>query len=353
MNCLCVIYQFCATFQRRNTMDTMNCTEKFAIVSVWYHKNKFVYNNCVYPFWHNVQYHSKKYDYIVLYYIEDMSRVIMPTPQPDERIKLINYADMFIGDVDINMSRLRKKANKIDYMKLKVIFNAADFNYEHVLLMDFDCNIVADFDMEKAAASKFYIEPYYDASIKFKYSLTTNNMFDSYIENYAALINCNNVFFHPIQCVNVHVDKENGNCYMLAQYIQIVQLYYCTFHEYSLPNRYEDLTLDNSILLSYNRGSSWYKEVDCCNYDYIYNANEKPEFYQEPLTRQLYCMLLKKNENEAKKIILQLKELNYEFRQKFEWSNSLQKTTNVLGVIMDRYENFNLTGVEFIMFPYK
>ncbi|AUF81584.1 ac112 [Malacosoma neustria nucleopolyhedrovirus] len=334
-------------------MDTTSCTKKFAIVSVWYHENKFVYNNCVYPFWHNVQYNSKKYDYIVLYYIEDMSEVILPSLRPDERIKLINYADMFIGDVSVNMNRLRNKANKIDYMKLKVIFNATDFDYEHVLLMDFDCNIVADFNMEKASVSKFYIEPYFEPNIKFKYTLARNNMFNSYIENYATLINCNNVFFHPIQCVNVHVDKENGNCYMFAQYIQIVQLYYCIFHEYSLPNRYEDLTLDNSILLSYNRGNSWNNEAINCNYDYIYDANEKPAFDREPLTRQLYYMLLNKNETEAKKIIFQLKELNYDFREKFEWSNSLQNTTNVLGVIMDRCESFNLTGIEFIMFPYK
>jgi hypothetical protein len=340
-------------FVENATRTMSGHTRQFAIVSVWYHKNKFVYNDYIYPFWHNVQYHSKKYDYIILYYIEDASTVVLPTQRPDERITLINYDNMFIGDASANLSRLKKKANKIDYMKLKVIFNAPEFNYEHLLLMDFDCTIVSDFNMERVSMSKFYIEPYYDANVKFKYSLM-NKLFDSYIENYATLINCNNVFFHPIQCVNVHVDKENGNCYMLAQYIQIVQLYYCIFHEYSLPNRYEDLTLDNSILLSFHRGNSWHVGADefAREYDYVYSADEKPAFDKEPLTHQLDRMLLTDNKNEAKKIIFQLKDLNYDFRQKFKWSNSLQRKTNVLGVIMDRCKTFDLTDIEFIMFPY-
>lgn len=320
-------------------------------MSVWYNKDKFIYNSTCHPFWHNILYYSQYYTYYVLYYVENESSAKIPAVGPVKFINFKNYPE------SKNMERLKHVMNKIDYMKLQFIFNSHIIPETFVLLMDMDCQLAECYNikLDKFKKIQYYLTPYTDPSTKHLYRPMSNydkyrNSFDSYIENYATFINKTKPFFRPWHGVDVRVEGETNQFFMYAQYIQIVQLYMVINHQYALPASYSEYKIANPLKLTFHRGSSYFEEnFDQYKYEYDYR---KPAVFGEPsLTKKLYIAIISQQDhNTIKSMLHTLRRLGYNFKSKFEWSNSLQSDVNVCGVIEDRCVDdvFDYKGVEFV-----
>ncbi len=326
-----------------------------ALVSVWYNKDKFIYNTTCNPFWHNILYYSQYFKYYILYYVENESSAKIPTAEgPVKFINFKNYPE------SKNVTKLKHVMNKIDYMKLQFIFNSDIVPETFVLLMDMDCQLTtaAELKMDnlKKVKQQYYLTPYTDSSTKFLYRPMSNyvkygNSFDSYIENYATFINKTQPFFKPWHGVDIRVENETNQFFMYAQYLQIVQLYMSIFHQYALPAMFDDYRILNPIQLTFHRGSSYkedyYYEDE---YKYEYDYRKPAVFGKQSLTDKLYVALISGRQDHKiiKYMLHNLYRLSYNFQSKFRWSNSLQCYVNVCGVIEDRCNDFNFTGVEFV-----
>ncbi|AJK91784.1 ORF123 [Spodoptera frugiperda granulovirus] len=318
----------------------------FAIVSVWYNKNKFIYNTAIHPFWHNVLYNSLFHKYYVLYYVEDETF----TNFASKHVTFINFKN---HESSVHMNQLKLPANKIDYMKLQFILDSDMVPEKYVLLMDMDCQMQWNsIDIDGIRNTKYRLNLYTDKSTKLLYHPLFNmdnykNSFNSYIENYATLINKDNPFFKPYHGVAVRVHDETNNHYMYQQYLQIVQLYMCIFHQYAIPKYLEDYKLDDNIVpLTFHRGGSYmtYKH----EYKYEYDYRERPRFGMPTLTTKLNHKITDKALDQIKELLFELHRLDYNFQSKFDWSNSKQCYTNVCGYIQDRCKEFDFSDVEFV-----
>ncbi|AQQ80398.1 ORF131 [Betabaculovirus altermyunipunctae] len=322
---------------------------EFALLSVWYHKNQFIFNSTSHPFWHNILYHSQHHKYYVLYYVEDDSNVRIPYAGP---VKFLNFKE---HPASSNLKKLTHVTNKIDYMKLQFIFDSGMVSEKHVLLMDMDCQLASSsVDVDRIHRSKYYLTPYTDMKTKRLYEEASsfddyNNSFNSYVENYATLINKNNEFFRPCHGVSVRVDDETNHFYMYAQYLQIVQLYMCIFHQYALPPLSRDYNIKTPIPMSFNRGASYYEHRN--EYKYEFDYRQPARFNRQPLTHVLYMAILQEKPIKlVKRILLELHRLGYDFGSRYRWSNTLQSDVNVCGCIQDRYrKKFDYHGVEFVL----
>ncbi|ACH69504.1 hypothetical protein PsunGV_gp154 [Pseudalatia unipuncta granulovirus] len=324
----------------------------FALVSVWYNKDKFIYNTTCHPFWHNILYYSQYFKYYVLYYIENESEAKIPPVGP---VKFINFKDYAESK---NVSKLKHVMNKIDYMKLHFIFNSKIVPETFVLLMDMDCQLSEchNLKFDKLKNIQYYLTPYTDSSTKCLYRPMSSydkyeNSFDSYIENYATFINKTKPFFQPWHGVDIRVENETNQFFMYAQYLQIVQLYMGIFHQHALPTLYKNYKISNPIKLTFHRGSSYRGENDD-EYKYEYDYRKPAIFGKQSLTHQLYIAIISEEDQETiKNMLHNLHRLGYNFESKFHWSNSLQCDVNVCGVIEDRCvkkNKFDYTGVEFV-----
>lgn len=318
----------------------------FAIVSVWYHKNEFIYNTTRCPFWHNILYHSQFYKYYVIYYLEDDSFFNTLNVGP---VKFINFKNF---EASKNIARLKRAANKIDYIKLHVVLNSDIVPETHLLLMDMDCQIQSTgVDMKRLQNNKYRLTPYTDPSVPTLYfDLSYDDemiSFNSYLENYAVLINKTRKFFKNYHTVSVRIEGETNDHFMFAQYLQIIQLYFCIFHQYALPPLVKEYNIKDVIPLKFNRGGSYFKHK--MEYVYEFNFREPAVFNSPTLTYQLYMELISnKNEEKIKTLLHELRRLKYDFNSEFVWSNSLQCDVNVCGCIEDRVKNFNYDEVEFV-----
>lgn len=321
----------------------------FALVSVWYHKNKFIYNTTCYPFWHNILYHAQFYKYYVLYYVEQECAVNIPYAGP---VKFINFRQHSASQ---NMCKLKEVYNKIDYMKLQFLFNCDIVTEKHLLLMDMDCQLTSlVIDEDRIRSNKYFLTPYIEPKCKYLHEPRSPfdhhcNSFNSYIENYAVLINKNNDFFDNHHGVSVTVENETNEFFMHAQYIQIVILYMCIRHQYAMPTLLANYNIESVVPLTLYRGASYDKFRD--EYVYEYDYRKPAEFGKPSLTKLLYRAILSNVcQDELKLMLHNLKRLGYDFKSKFEWSNSLQCKVNVYGCIEDRYKvPFNYSGVEFVL----
>lgn len=327
----------------------MTTSPDFAIMSVWYNKNKFIYNTTVYPFWHNVLHHSQFHKYYVLYYVDDETFTSFSNT---ERVTFINFKK---HESSVYMDKLKLPANKIDYMKLQFILNSDMVPEKYVLLMDMDCQMMWNsINITDIRNTKYRLNLYTDKSTKLLYEPQLSmdiykNSFNSYIENYATLINKDNGFFKPYHGVTVRVQDETNNHYMYQQYLQIVQLYMCIFHQYAIPKRLVDYKLDDNIVpLTYHRGGSYtmFKH----EYIYEYDYKQRPQFGLPSLTTKLKRIVLHEvRPEEIKQLLRELYRLKYNFQNKFEWSNSAQCYTNVCGFLNDRCQSIiDFTDIEFV-----
>lgn len=320
-------------------------------MSVWYNKDKFIYNSTCHPFWHNILYYSQYYTYYVLYYVDNESSAKIPTVGPVKFINFKKYPE------SKNMPKLKHVMNKIDYMKLQFIFNSHIVPETFVLLMDMDCQLSEcnKIKLEKLMKIQYHLTPYTDPSTKLLYRPMSsyddyNNSFDSYIENYATFINKTKPFFKPWHGVGVRVEGETNQFFMHAQYLQIVQLYMGICHQYALPTLYSDYKIASPIKVTFHRGSS-YSEKNLNEYKYEYDYRKPAVFGKRSLTDELYLALISKKDHDTiKRMLHTLHRLGYNFQTKFQWSNSLQSDVNVCGVIEDRCVDdvFDYRGVEFV-----
>lgn len=281
------------------------------IIFVWYNENKFVFNNYVYPFIHNMEYLSTKYNIHLVYYIE--KNIIIPKYQ---NIKLYDF-NIYFKDYIKYVTQYQKVSNKIDIMKLIVLSNYSVLNIENdILLMDFDCEII------NINPIKYDIEPFFDGNIKYLMYGDYDKEYDSYIENYAVRINKNgekwfkeNLFFNM-------GDKETHSDVFVI-YVNLIIKYYKEKLYFIFPKLYNDLIFNNSIKIILSRGESWtLKNIVVNNPNihvpYLYNKNIKPIYFRE--YDELYRYILFENDKLYDKIMT-FKNRNYNFDLLFKYSN--------------------------------
>ncbi|QKE44474.1 hypothetical protein Yalta_027 [Yalta virus] len=321
--------------------------DSFVIISVWYHPNKFVFNTHKYPFLHNIQYHATKYKYVLLYFIEDESDISIPT---DDNVTYINFKTEFASHFKTASSFIHK-ANKIDFMKNILIQECKNINFDYILCMDMDCEIT-DIDEPKLLKEDKFITFFYDASTKLL-KLKRSNFLDSYIENYAFLIN-NKIFNEDVNFRNEIFKTElESNCFMYEQFLNFIIDYYKKEVQFNFPLSCRETVLPTQpITIKFERGGSWRDDRNHEIKKYVYNMNKRPIYGRD--REELYLAILT---NKTDKIIDLLKDfiyLEYDFESLFQWSNSLQSYVNLYGIIIDRVRDINkFNQISSLDFPKK
>ncbi|ANF29684.1 ORF_36 [Catopsilia pomona nucleopolyhedrovirus] len=338
-----------------------NLHKRFALLFVWHHDNQFVCNTHTFPFWHNIQYHSREFDCILVHCIEN------DNGDNNKRVQTLAFENIISIDFKQNyrkayndcIKKTKRRACKIDWMKLIIMLDPQSLNvpYEYLLLMDMDC-VVQSIDWRALFTRNYCYEPFYDSSVDVLYATKRNDCanFDSYLENYATLIRTKQVLKHEsylnLHRANVLADTGDYNSSLFKQYIKMICNIYFDVYNYKIPQLYKDLTLTPCVSLSFRRGGSWkIKRLDWPRYDYVYNYNVKPSFFETNLCRQLYALILTSSNvtDDVYAAIENLKRLNYDFSSKFEWSNSLQCYVNVYGVLCDRYCRFDVSNHTYLL----
>ncbi|AKN80962.1 hypothetical protein [Lonomia obliqua multiple nucleopolyhedrovirus] len=327
----------------------MSYNKKFTLLFVWYHMYRFIFNTDMFPFWHNVQYHAKRFNCVILYCIE-RNEDALKLPKL-KNVTFINFKTNFPAHYAHSVQNITKQAGKIDYMKLCAMLNPVLLNvkYSHLQLMDMDC-VVQNVSWSKLFNRSYCYEPFYDSTMK------TLSRLDSYLENYATLIRTKFVYKNS-KILNAYKSDllticVDNNYVLYKFYIDMIIDVYLQCYGYKMPESIENVTLSTSIKMSFRRGNSWQLDIEALPaYDYIYNSNTKPIFKQFNLCQELYLLILN-YEGDAThiyQIIEKLKRLNYNFSSKFDWSNQLQCYVNIYGVICDRIKNFNVSNYEYIL----
>lgn len=306
----------------------------FAIVSVWYHKNEFVFNTLSYPFLHNIQYHATKYNYVLLYLIEDETNITLPK---NDNVIYINFKTLFNMYMD-DILKFKHKSNKIDFIKNTIIKECQKINYDYILCMDMDCEII-NIDTNKILHDNKFITFFYDTSIK-TLKEKRSTFLNSYIENYAFLINKNNLD-NIINFKNEIFKTEiESNCFIYEQFVNFVINYYKEKLKFIFPDIYsKQIELPyQPITIKFERGGSWFdNNITNKQTQIIYNMNKKPIYKRDK--HELYISIIY---SEIEEIIITIKkfiELEYDFKSCFHWSNSLQSYVNLYGVLIDRIDN--------------
>ncbi|AVA31132.1 ac112/ac113 [Oxyplax ochracea nucleopolyhedrovirus] len=326
--------------------------DKLALLFVWYHKQNFILNTHKFPFWHNIQYHSKHFDCIVVYCVENDKELTLPT---FENVTFVNFKKNFSSHYDYSVKEIINLACKIDYMKMCLILNVdlLKTNYEYLQLMDMDC-IVKNIYWNRLYDGKYCFEPFYDKTISNLIGFKFNYNFDSYIENYATLIrvklmDLNEIFFEFYK-QQLFVIKANKNSDLYENYIKFVRSVYFNLYNFKFPDESGNLKLLPCVDMEFRRGGSWKDEIIKPLYDYVYDYNVKPEFPKFDLCCKIYRMILFETDlNKIYLVIKKLKDLNYDFSSQFEWSNSLQCNVNLYGVLCDRIENFDVSNFQYLL----
>ncbi|ABQ52063.1 hypothetical protein SlGVgp120 [Spodoptera litura granulovirus] len=308
--------------------------DKFAIVSVWYHKNEFIYNTKKFPFWHNVLYNSTQYKYYIVHHVE--SEITLPQC---ENIQFVSFDEVCPRH---EMHRLQNVVNKINYMKLMVLFNPNFATEERLLLMDMDCNIVR-VDQLRLLRSPLYLEPFFNPICEQLYEYRSSydayrNSFDSYVEMYAMLINKRNRFFQPMHGVNVVTDNETNEFFMISQYMNILQLYMCMFHNYPLPHNVCDINIPKCIVLTFSRNHSFslHNKDDALN---LCSDIHTPPVFQD-VNCYLRRLISAKDPNkieEITRILHTLRTFSYNFTSIFASSDIQDSYVNLYGYLVENY----------------
>lgn len=253
---------------------------QFALLFVWHHDNQFVCNTDEYPFWHNIEYHARRYKCIVLYCVESDGSLQLPVCK---NIKLINYKKAYPHYYGNCVDSIVTRAGKIDYMKVTAMLNPhlLDVAYNYLLLMDMDC-VVQSVQWKQLSTDTYCFEPFYDSQIKWLYSPKSGQQnFDSYLENYATLIRVKQVQQHRkeliLHCVDFLTMKANDNFMVFKNYINMIIKVYLQFYNYTFPINFEDNTMKPCVNLTFRRGGSWKTQLPpVCNY--VYKSKNMPKF---------------------------------------------------------------------------
>ncbi|QHB21759.1 ac113 [Artaxa digramma nucleopolyhedrovirus] len=342
-------------------MEKNNAAEP-CIVFVWFHRDQFVYNTYEFPFWHNVQHHALHHKCYLLYYIEnDNKQQLVNEMSSSSLAPRTNVCQQNLILVNFKLTRHASAmrqidddnvACKIDYMKLQVLLDKRLIENEKILLvMDMDC-VVRKIYTKAISVSERYLEPFFDRSVNRLYNRTSRMDFDSYIENYAVLINRNYPFLTSFQKFEIVLptakDKHLPNNYIYSQYLLMVHLYYTIFHNFSFPDNVKKLQYVNSVDLTYNRGGSWKSEI-VQRYKYDYDVAVEPIFGNVCLCTQIYMAILHKDVQKIDQLIEELRNKKYNFCSRFNWSNSKQQYTNMAGVLIDKIPTYDFTKRPYLL----
>nr|ANS70996.1 hypothetical protein [Lymantria dispar multiple nucleopolyhedrovirus] len=332
--------------------------ENLTVAFVWFGADGApVCNNDRFPFWHNIQYHATRYRCTVIYCWSSPTAIERSPFPPDSDSTNVTAVDFRHNwDRSGHIDQLKTIASKIDYMKVQIALNcktSSCFATTYVLIMDMDCVIDA-VDLAEMARQNRYLEPFFDRNVTMLYCSINDHEFDSYIENYATLINRKARFFgrhHHVRVAHEHDTEQN--CYIYAQYLNIVHLYYALYHSYTFPERVQDLDYKNCVELRFRRGSSWSepKKKQACRYKYIYDKTKPPVFAFLALDDQLRAAIRTDKRSVVCDLLLELKRLDYDFKSSFDWCNHQQKLGNVAGVLLDRLPDFDLSSMYDFILP--
>ncbi|AKN80594.1 hypothetical protein [Perigonia lusca single nucleopolyhedrovirus] len=330
-----------------------------ALVFVWYHdEGKPVYNTVAYPFWHNIQYHSETYKCFVLQHLgkknngDDDNKIPMNTTN-NTNITVLKFSDWFDATP---LATLNHKSNKIDYMKMCVVVETdmvkCFSTFDYILLMDMDC-VVRSMSLAKMKFKRRRIEPFFDMSVSMLHEPKSyyNNSFDSYLENYAVLVDLRmpRLPFTLNQLMDSRLDISKWqNSAFFKLYTDTVCSYYSQIHTYLFPFLSKDLQFDGSVSMDFHRGGSWKSKCrlhDEC--EYVYDYRREPVFHAESPLQTLYKIVIRSggkyvndkcelNDDNIINTLIDMKLKNYDFTRSFTWSNSEQKNTNVCGFLIDR-----------------
>lgn len=319
--------------------------ESVNLVTVWYNETKPIYNNIEYPFLHNLEYHSLKYKVFVLYYIDNDENIRMKTKS--KNIFFLNMKKVLPEFCKRFKDKTISNAEKIDYIKLCAIKNLDKlFGSDLILMMDMDCEVVK-INQDYFKESERFIEPVFEREVKLLKRVEYSGGFDSYIENYALLINPKSPFRSFISLEKYFIVKDlkkSNNCLYYSSWIDMIYDYYQDAHGFIFPEKIKDLNFKSSLVINYERGGSWFKQHEDESYEY--NPRGKPIFSRDrsELTAAIYFQDFEK----ILTMIKMFKENNYNFKRKFGWSNSLQVYVNLKGFIIDKIENFDFNGLDFL-----
>ncbi|ADD73814.1 ORF105 [Lymantria xylina nucleopolyhedrovirus] len=323
------------------------------LVFVWYRPDgAAVFNTDRFPFWHNVQYHARQYRCVLVYCFDAPHVDASPVPAGAETAAVVTVDFRDQWDRHGRIDALQTTASKIDYIKLTIVLNCdrACITTDFVLLMDMDCS-VDEVNFDRIMSCGRRLEVFFDRSVGQLYDNIGRFEFDSYIENYATLVNRRAPFFQSHHHVVATPERDTGqNCYMYAQYLNVVHLYYALFHAYTFPPDARDLVYENSVKLRFRRGASWSAlPRRAAVYKYVYDSALEPEFVAQSLDDRLMAAILKGDDDEVRRLALELRRLDYDFQSAFDWSNGRQKFTNVAGVLVDRRPDFDFDHYQFLL----
>ncbi|AIU41332.1 ac112 [Sucra jujuba nucleopolyhedrovirus] len=327
--------------------------DKLCIVFVWYHEKSFVYNTYEFPFWHNIQFHSIAHECYVLYAIDDTTAVQWPNTNPTN-VRLINFKK---GQHEENLDKLKRKSCKIDYIKLALLLDETLIECEkRFLVMDMDCTVQQiDWIKYHNQPVKYYVRPFFDYTIKHLYQRVSESSYDSYIENYAMLVDRRTHFLKSYQKFTLDFNDAHDNSHMYNQYLLLIQLYYSIHHKYVFPSELtkgETCWDDATIRINFQRGASWNRLLntpDAFQYRYHYIYKEPPLLGRTCLLTQIFVETINKNVNGVNQLANKLFKLNYNFQNKYRWSNSQQSFTNLAGFIIDHIKNFNFDDKPYML----
>ncbi|AAC70295.1 LdOrf-109 peptide [Lymantria dispar multiple nucleopolyhedrovirus] len=324
--------------------------DDLTLVFVWYRPDgAAVYNTDRFPFWHNIRYHARRYPCVLVYCFDAPGAPPVPAGEEAAGVVAVDFREQW--DRRGRIDALQTTASKIDYIKLTIVMNCdrACIATDFVLLMDMDCS-VDEVRSDRMASHNRRLEVFFDRSVAKLYDNVGRFEFDSYIENYATLVNRRAPFFQSHHHVVVTSERDTGqNCYMYAQYLNVVHLYYALFHAYTFPPDVRDLVYENSVKLRFRRGASWTDRPRAAVYKYVYDSALEPEFAAQSLDGRLMAAILKGDDDETRRLALELRRLDYDFGSQFDWSNGRQKFANVAGVLVDRRPDFDFDRYQFLL----
>lgn len=343
--------------------------QELALVFVWYHETNFVYNFPPYPFWHNVLYLATSHDAYLVYYVDNESSPLPQIPQSCKRLKCLNFKHLYSEEKLTKLKNFKLKCNKIDYMKMQLVIDqqrhfrrqsfslpstdVVDNDYKYILFLDMDCSLPTPIDWTRMEKSCRHLEPFFDSSVDHLIEYQ-GNLWDSYLENYAMLINRHNtkpIEFDFEENIRMRYDEDEDACFMLLVFHNYIKAYYQQHHKFEFPQKFSDLKFINSIHVKFRRGGSWKQGIlEKPTYNYIFDPNQKPPFSKsvrldlqlgEIIDRQIDFMgrtTTKFSYMEMSMIqdlLQQLQALNYDFKCKFKWSNKRQKYINLYAALQD------------------
>ncbi|AAF44561.1 hypothetical protein FPV217 [Fowlpox virus] len=287
------------------------------LVYVWYHDSVFVPDSLYYPFLSNFRFNSKYRSCHVFYYINNTDNLRIPENEYNQ--DFIDFKTVFPEDM-ATLTVLPNKAQKIDFMKLSILFKGHRIlnTKSDILLLDFDCHI-------KTIGKMIYnVEPFYCKKTKYLYVGGQNDEQDSYIENYATRIDevGSRRLYDIFTRLDFHPGKSKTNSYVYMIYVSMIIEYFKVYHNYIFPTLCENVYLESSVDMSYSRGSTWKIDISNLDDDSLWIIKYSKPFNKAIKDEIQDCI---HNKNFSVFYTIVLKELNLPFDKDIFWLNDKQR----------------------------